>query len=251
MLSLVEKLMELGFSEYEAKAYLALLPLGSTTGYQIAKESGIPRSTIYEVLQKLIARGAVLTQSFADQTRYTAVPSTQLLERMQRDVQEAIEALDQGLQGVAENAPPSGDTWTLTGRRNLFAYARQMIEQARKEVVLLIGDDDELDAVMRYLQGAWERNVAVVVISPTPYDAGEIPVAVHQQGSRMRNTLGHGFILVVDERTVLMGEVDRSESAIWTTNSFVVAWARWCLRQEMAGSLLPPSTRDDMRSAPP
>lgn len=43
-MSLVELWMDIGFTEYEAKAYIALLRLGPATGYQIAKESGVPRS---------------------------------------------------------------------------------------------------------------------------------------------------------------------------------------------------------------
>jgi hypothetical protein len=41
--------------------------------------------------------------------------------------------------------------------------------------------------------------------------------------------------LAADGREALIGEVDRSESAAWTTNSYAVAWTVWCLKQEMAG----------------
>ena len=61
-----------------------------------------------------------------------------------------------------------------------------------------------------------------------------MPVIVHSQGQRLRHALGHGLTLVVDGREALIGEVDRSESAVWTTNSYAVAWTLWCLRQEVA-----------------
>ena len=79
--SLVERWTTLGFTEYEAKAYVALLQLGTATGYQIAKASGVPRSMIYQSLDKLAARGAVLTQSSAELVRYAPVPPDELLRR--------------------------------------------------------------------------------------------------------------------------------------------------------------------------
>jgi hypothetical protein len=49
----------------------------------------------------------------------------------------------------------------------------------------------------------------------------------------MRHVLGHGLTLVADGREALVGEVDRSESAVWTTNSYMVAWTLWGLRHEI------------------
>jgi hypothetical protein len=46
----VDKLMELGLAEYEAKAYLALLRESPITGHKLAELSGVPRSAIYEAL---------------------------------------------------------------------------------------------------------------------------------------------------------------------------------------------------------
>lgn len=235
MSTLVERLMEIGFTEYEAKAYVALLRLGPASGYQIAKESRVPRSTIYEVLAKLVMRGAVLTQSFAEQVRYAPVPPDQFLGRIRREFEDNLDALTDGLAGMTGSATPPGNTWNLTGRKNLFSYARQMIAQAQNEVALVVGDDDELDELLPQLEEAHVREVTLVVISPTPYDAGEIPVVVYPSGPSLRQSIGHGFTLIVDGREALIGEVDRSESAVWTTNGYAVAWALWCLKQEMAG----------------
>lgn len=234
MTLMIKLLAEIGLTEYEAKAYVALLKLGPASGYQVAKESGVPRSTIYEILAKLVLRGAVVTQSFAEQVRYAPVAPEQFLGRLQREFSSHHDALLDGLKDLTKTACPFGDTWNLTGRKNLLAYARQMIEQAQEEVALLVGDDDQLDALLSSLQQAQARGVTLTVISPTPYDGGEVPVTLHSQGLSLRAAIGYGFTLVTDGREALMGEVDRSESAVWTTNGYAVAWMRWCLKQEMA-----------------
>lgn len=55
----VNQLEAIGFTEYEARAYLLLLREGPQTGYHVAKVSGIPRPNIYPVLSRLVERGAV------------------------------------------------------------------------------------------------------------------------------------------------------------------------------------------------
>jgi len=56
MPTLVRRLVDIGLIEYEARATMALLRLGRASGYQVAKESGVLRSTVYEVLAKLGTR---------------------------------------------------------------------------------------------------------------------------------------------------------------------------------------------------
>ena len=52
-------LREIGFSEREAKVYLALLELGQTTVGPIAAKTRIQHSKVYPTLEKLIDRGLV------------------------------------------------------------------------------------------------------------------------------------------------------------------------------------------------
>ena len=234
MTDLVEWLVKTGFTEYEAKVYIALQRVSPATGYQVAKESGVPRSTIYEVLGKLIARGAAVTQSLGDMVRYTPVPPDLLLDRMRHEFEDTLDDLADGFKRTTTTPGAPGQTWNIVGRDNILAQARQMIERAQSEVAVVVGDDDELDQLLVWLQQAQARKIALKVISPVPY-TGDLPVVVHPQGSRLRQALGHGLTLVVDGREILIGEVDRSEGAVWTTNSYAVAWTLWCLRQEVTG----------------
>ena len=235
MSSLVERLAAAGFTEYEAKVYVALQKRSPATGYQVAKESGVPRSTIYEVLGKLIARGAIVTQSFGDLVRYAPVPPDLLLDRMRHEFEDTLDELSGGFKRMTATPVAPGQTWNIAGHDNIMAQAREMIERAQNEIAVVVGDDDQLDDLMNWLQQARTRKVALTIISPVPYEADNLPIVVHPQGEQLRHALGHGLTLVVDGREALIGEVDRSESAAWTTNSYAVAWARWCLKQEMAG----------------
>ena len=59
-MDLMVSLAAIGFTEYEAKIYLELLRNNPATGYQLAKEAGVPRSMVYEALGRLRNRGAVM-----------------------------------------------------------------------------------------------------------------------------------------------------------------------------------------------
>ena len=78
-MNLQSKLSELGFTEYEAKVYLALLDESPATGYQISKQAGVPRSMVYEALGRLKGRGAVLETPDERATLYRPLPPDVLL----------------------------------------------------------------------------------------------------------------------------------------------------------------------------
>jgi sugar-specific transcriptional regulator TrmB len=59
MRSVVEKLLQLGLTEYEAKTYTALLTTHLNTATQASQKSGVPRTRIYQVLESLQRKGWV------------------------------------------------------------------------------------------------------------------------------------------------------------------------------------------------
>ena len=73
MADITALLQQLGFSEYEARAYLALLQRNPLNGYELAKVSGLPRANVYAVLQKLEERGAVVRLDMPSGARYAPV----------------------------------------------------------------------------------------------------------------------------------------------------------------------------------
>lgn len=86
-------LRQLGFTSKEAIVYLALLELGMAPVSVVARKSRLQRTTAYEVLQKLSAKG--IAEFFVrKKTRfYSALPPQQLLMRYQGFVGELQDAL--------------------------------------------------------------------------------------------------------------------------------------------------------------
>src|ERR671928_940246 len=81
---LVDRLVRLGFSQYEGRAYVGLLLHGEQTGYALANATGVPQPKIYETLRRLLDRGAIV-QSNQRPARYVAVAPETLLSAFEHD----------------------------------------------------------------------------------------------------------------------------------------------------------------------
>ena len=84
--SLINKLQNFGLNQYEAKAYVSLLSIGTSNAYSISKASGIPRSRIYDILESLTNSGVVMFEETSDNVKnYTALPAEVFLERIREE----------------------------------------------------------------------------------------------------------------------------------------------------------------------
>ena len=81
MKKLVAQLQNLNFTQYESRAYLSLLEQGNVTGYELAKNSGIPASKIYAVLNKLMEKEVILALD-SEPVKYTPLPPKDVLSRL-------------------------------------------------------------------------------------------------------------------------------------------------------------------------
>jgi sugar-specific transcriptional regulator TrmB len=72
-------LRNLGLSEKGAQLYLACLRLGEATVLDLARESGLKRTTIYYILEELTGSGALVETKRSKKTRYVAADPKDLL----------------------------------------------------------------------------------------------------------------------------------------------------------------------------
>ncbi len=98
-MDVINGLQDLGWSQLEARVYVALLESGQAlTGYQIAKASHVARANVYPVLDRLVRRGAVVESPGTDAVRYSALPfelvSQTQLSRWSQKLKDLAQALD-------------------------------------------------------------------------------------------------------------------------------------------------------------
>ncbi len=155
-------LTELGFGEYEARAYLALLGRESLNGYELAKLSGVPRANIYGVLQKLEDRGAVVHMDTAAGSRYAALPVSELLTNLERRYQATLAATADELSQITAPAE-DGHAWNIEGYEHLLEHARALLGQAEGRILVATWPQ-EARVLAADLNGAQERGVEITTL---------------------------------------------------------------------------------------
>jgi HTH-type transcriptional regulator, sugar sensing transcriptional regulator len=106
-MAIEQQLEKIGLSDKEAKTYLALLELGPTTVVNVAKKSGLKRTTTYEILKTLLARGLVNEIVFGKRRRFVAESPAKFLEHKKDEVEKLREMLPtlEALHNVAIERP--------------------------------------------------------------------------------------------------------------------------------------------------
>src|SRR3989338_2306754 len=106
------ELQSAGLTEGEAKVYLALLSIGSSTTGPIIEESGIARSFVYNILEKLIEKGLVSYIVKDNLKYYQAANPERILDYLEKKKQ-AIEENSKNLRkmlpkllALGEEHPP-------------------------------------------------------------------------------------------------------------------------------------------------
>jgi len=89
----IEQLMELGLSQYSAKAYYALCGYDSLSAGDLAIVSGIPQSKIYEVARRLVYEGIVEEIITAKHISWKVMPINIFVEKKVRELTETIKFL--------------------------------------------------------------------------------------------------------------------------------------------------------------
>lgn len=82
------RLLELGLSDKEANIYMAMLELGPSAMQDIARKSGVNRSTSYLTLEGLKARGLVSVATRGKKTLYSPEPPSRLASLLNREREE-------------------------------------------------------------------------------------------------------------------------------------------------------------------
>ena len=234
----LDLLKSVGMSGYEAKAYTTLLGAGiALNGYEVAKRSGVPRSTVYETLAKLVVRGAAFeVKSPANGVSYVALPSDALIGRLERDMSDTIGGLATALPAIAASSS-ARVVEHLQGRDQVLGRANEVIEAARTVLFVSLWPD-EFDRLAPALEAATDRGVDAWTITFGHVDPPSGRSFVHHfsEPEVVLDRLGcRIFTVVADRDAVLIGGIDGDEFwGMWSDDAAVALVAAEYVRHDMA-----------------
>jgi predicted transcriptional regulator len=228
-------LQALGFSESEAKAYVALLERGDLTGYQLAKASGIPRPNIYGVLDRLQARGVVSSVKVRGGQRFNALHPSEMLDSLRRAMEGDMEKAEQALSQV-QGPPETEVVLNIRGRVEVMARARALIERTRKGLLVAIWrlESEELASQFREAESRG-ISITTLCVQGCEEQCESCRGEVHRFKLETNNEV-RSVVLVADDDVMLAGQFSSAQeplAALSHSKAFVTV-ARQYIRNSIA-----------------
>lgn len=225
-----------GFTPTESKTYQALLKLGPSTGYAVARELGIARANVYQALEALVRRRAA-RKGASSPSQYAAVTPSALTAELERDFHRDLESLNESLRRLPVGESARGaDPLVLESRVALLEAAVGIVRGATSEVLAVCGPWAlALDEALEEASARGVSTKAVGLGRPAPSMA--VVRAVPE--SELRAYWGGLPLAVVADRArVAFGLITTGDAAsgLVTASAGAVPFLRHLLRRELASA---------------
>jgi sugar-specific transcriptional regulator TrmB len=204
MADLTELFARLGVSENEGKVYAALVAQQPATAYEAAKDAGVPTSKVYEVLDRLEARGMVRGFEDGGKKRYLPQPPEEFVEATRRKLGQTLDALKSDL-GRLGGVRDQSLVWNLSDGASLMDKACRMVESAA-ETLLVSAWNPEAQVLAPLVVQARARGVKTALVHFGPGNLDLPGVFRHPiEDTIYAEKGGRGLTVVADAREALMG----------------------------------------------
>ncbi|NGM89091.1 TrmB family transcriptional regulator [Parapusillimonas sp. SGNA-6] len=232
---IIKDLQSVGFSDYEAKTYIALLLTPNATAYEISKEAGIPKANCYSVLEALRKNGAVQAVS-ENPVKYVAVDPNRYFNQMVERTQLRCDELKESLKTLG-HLPQEDLVWSLNDTEAVGLHIEKMINSARENLRVKAADTT-LAPYIPSLRKAARRGVKVLIIlfgaDTKPFELGRNCKAYLHEGNGIRVGISHRLIVLTrDYKEALVAEVGPDAYGSYTKSKPIVTLADSLLRHEI------------------
>ncbi len=157
-------LERVGLTQYEARAYIALVARGVGDAAGLASAAGIPRTSAYKVLESLAAKGYARPTG-GKPILFRPTAPLDVAETLKAAVQEVFEQLAQLHRVVAEHGEPQL-VYLLSDREKVVAKIGELLDQSTRSFILTTPQVAELrDGLGKKIQSAVKRGVHVTFVT--------------------------------------------------------------------------------------
>ena len=222
-----EHLMSVGLTRNEALAYVALLRHdegGGLTGYEVANQSGIPRSAVYATLARLESQGACFVLGNKP-ARYVPTEPSAFVRGQRERGERRLDELERSLDAMPKRPRPE-PVWILRGYDEVMEAAVGLIRSAKRSVYLSAWPR-ELQRLLPALSQVDHDALHCVLHCPTAL--GDRPVGFrcwvdNTAADDGKQRWPHRTLLVTDHHTALIGgaEPQLDNQAVQTSNPSIV-----------------------------
>ena len=206
-----------GYTSSESAAYNALLELGPSSGYAVAKALSIARTNAYQALDALAAKGAVAVGG-QDPRTYRAIGPTELLALVTREEAGKLDRLEGQVANAAHTAEPT--TIRFSGVRRLEELVLRTA--ARADTVRCLATVE----VLRRLVPIWRKRAqdgvptTLLCVADPPAD---FPLTVSTLAAPVAPYFSESepFLLTTSSTAIAGLDTAGELSGIWSTDPLV------------------------------
>lgn len=197
-------LLEIGFTLNEAKVYLTLLQNRYLNGYEISKLSNVSRSLVYNVIDRLVAKGFIL-KSEGEINYYCALSYEKVIEKIRNDNINKLNVAREKLKNYSRIENESEYIFNIKGIDEFFSKANDLILNAKKEISISIWKED-FPKIEESLTIASKKGIKIYIFSfsDITFPSGEI------FSYRLKDPTSlfpyRRISIVVDGKEVIIGE---------------------------------------------
>ncbi len=215
-------LKDLGLTQYEIKAYIALLACGPLRANLVSREAEIPYSKIYEVLGNLEKKGWIETDQERPARYYPKSPSV-ALDTVRTKIESNIKRNETQVVGELQPIFETRDTretpniWIIRGEFNILTRIRQILSGCEREILIVIPAilDEVVDLLTPTLSTLKNRGVKLTVLTTRDVDTKILNRLAYVCELRVRDQMfGGGVISDAKDVILLVGEDEKLKSAI-------------------------------------
>jgi len=226
-------LRELGLTEYETRAYLAMLERGVLTASEVSENSGVPYSKIYETLTSLERKGWVETEQGRPGRYYPKAPS-EALATAKLQLEERLstwqKTISSELQPFYEKREirEKPDIWILRGEFSTIAKLRQMLEKTKSELMVAAPflPKPLADSVLPLLQQLRSTNVKIFFMASKQAAGWNLEELRRITEVRTRDQMFGGGVIADGKEAILFLGEEKPTLVIWSNHLGLVQFAK-------------------------
>ncbi|MGL4394043.1 MAG: TrmB family transcriptional regulator [Brevinema sp.] len=209
----IDRFEELGLSRNEASVYIALLKNHPVTGYKLAKDSGILRPIVYEMLTRLVERGGVrIVKSSPEQ--YSPISPDTFLATLEKRFIDARSYLVEKLSDTEREELENDDFWTIYNKDAILKNIQETISKAHHQILFYCNNDE----YAFYFKDIFSKKVASgVKVSGYSYRVLNLPSSnlyTYNIDKSIKNPLipDDRILIVVDNKYSIIADMDAGKA---------------------------------------
>jgi len=228
-------LQDLGLTEYETRAYVALLQRGNMTASEISEMAPVPYSKIYEILGSLERKGWIETESGRPSKHYPRSPLDALeATRLRRE--RLLKAGETQILGELtpifekRESRERPDIWIVRGEFNIMSKIRETMDKSTKEILVAVPEftREMLDLVSPTLLHLRSRGIKIQLMTSEKVERETLNEACKFAEVKVRGQMfGGGIVSDVQEVMLLLEEEEGGTAlAIWSDHAGLARFAK-------------------------